>query len=154
MALSLHWQFLGVTILAVGTQAFLLGCIAQVLFDYTGRNAERWQRCSRTRTVALAVGLGVLGVALAVPLVITYATSDFALTRADSIQNHLAVTGLAAAITGAQLFVSTLVLHGTILATAAPPARTTGVERTQPPWQHRQAPTAPTGPARSGSTTT
>jgi hypothetical protein len=40
------------------------------------------------------------------------------LTRADSIQNHLAVTGLAAAITGAQLFVSTLVLHGTILATA------------------------------------
>jgi hypothetical protein len=71
-----------------------------------------------TRTVALAVGLGVLGVALAVPLVITYATSEFALTRADSIQNHLAVTGLAAAITGAQLFVSTLVLHGTILATA------------------------------------
>jgi hypothetical protein len=119
MALSLHWQFLGVTILAVGTQAFLLGCIAQVLFDYTGRNAERWQRVfPYTRTVALAVGLGVLGVALAVPLVITYATSEFALTRADSIQNHLAVTGLAAAITGAQLFVSTLVLHGTILATA------------------------------------
>jgi glycosyltransferase involved in cell wall biosynthesis len=119
MALSLHWQFLGVTILAVGTQAFLLGCIAQVLFDYTGRNAERWQRVfPYTRTVALAVGLGVLGVALTVPLVITYVTSDFALTRADSIQNHLAVTGLAAAITGAQLFVSTLVLHGTILATA------------------------------------
>jgi hypothetical protein len=119
--LSLHWQFLGVTILAVGTQAFLLGCIAQVLFDYTGRNAGRWQRVfPYTRTVALAGGLVVLGVALAVPLVVDYVTSDFTLTRADSLQNHLAVTGLAAAIVGAQLFVSTLVLHGTILAIARP----------------------------------
>jgi glycosyltransferase involved in cell wall biosynthesis len=121
LALSLHWQFLGVTILAVGTQAFLLGCIAQVLFDYTGRNSQRWQRVfPYTRTVILAFGLGVLGVVLALPLVLDYATSDFALTRADSVQNHLAVTGLAAAITGAQLFVSTLVLHGTILATSRP----------------------------------
>jgi glycosyltransferase involved in cell wall biosynthesis len=121
LALSLHWQFLGVTILAVGAQAFLLGCIAQVLFDYTGRNAQRWQRVfPYTRTVLLAFGLGVLGVALALPLVVTYATNDFALTRADSIQNHLAVTGLAVAIAGAQLFVSTLVLHGTILATSRP----------------------------------
>ena len=121
LALSLHWQFLGVTILAVGTQAFLLGCIAQVLFDYTGRNSKRWQRVfPYTRTVILAFGLGVLGVVLALPLVVDYATSDFALTRADSVQNHLAVTGLAAAITGAQLFVSTLVLHGTILATSRP----------------------------------
>ena len=121
LALSLHWQFLGVTILAVGVQAFLLGCIAQVLFDYTGRNAQRWQRVfPYTRTVLLAFGLGVLGVALAVPLLVTYARNDFALTRADSVQNHLAVTGLAAAIAGAQLFVSTLVLHGTILAVARP----------------------------------
>jgi glycosyltransferase involved in cell wall biosynthesis len=121
LALSLHWQFLGVTLLAVGAQAFLLGCIAQVLFDYTGRNAQRWQRVfPYTRTVLLAFGLGMLGVVLALPLVVTYATSDFALTRADSMQNHLAVTGLAAAIAAAQLFVSTLVLHGTILAIARP----------------------------------
>ena len=39
------------------------------------------------------------------------------LERADTVQNHLAVTGLAAAVVGAQLFVSTLVLHGTVIAT-------------------------------------
>lgn len=117
--LSLNWQFLGVTILAVGCQALLLGCVAQILFDYTGRNTHRWQRVfPYTRTVLLAFGLVLFGVALAIPLLVTYATSDFALDRADTIQNHLAVTGLAATITGAQLFVSTLVLHGTILATA------------------------------------
>jgi glycosyltransferase involved in cell wall biosynthesis len=117
--LSLNWQFLGVTILAVGCQALLLGCVAQILFDYTGRNTHRWQRVlPYTRTVLVAFGLVLLGVALAIPLLVTYVTSDFALDRADTIQNHLAVTGLAATITGAQLFVSTLVLHGTILATA------------------------------------
>jgi glycosyltransferase involved in cell wall biosynthesis len=117
--LSLNWQFLGVTILAVGCQALLLGCVAQILFDYTGRNTHRWQRVfPYTRTVLLAFGLVLFGVALAIPLLVTYATSDFALDRADTIQNHLAVTGLAATITGAQLFVSTLLLHGTILATA------------------------------------
>ena len=36
VTLSLNWQFLGVAILVVGSQAFFLGCIAQVLFDYTG----------------------------------------------------------------------------------------------------------------------
>jgi glycosyltransferase involved in cell wall biosynthesis len=117
--LSLNWQFLGVTILAVGCQALLLGCVAQILFDYTGRNTHRWQRVfPYTRTVLLAFGLVLLGVALAIPLLVTYVTSDLALDRADTIQNHLAVTGLAATITGSQLFVSTLVLHGTILATA------------------------------------
>ncbi len=51
------------------------------------------------------------------PLVVTYVADDLALSSADTVQNHLAVTGLAAVIAGAQLFVFTLVLHGTILAT-------------------------------------
>jgi glycosyltransferase involved in cell wall biosynthesis len=122
--LSLHWQFLGVTALAVGFQAFLLGCIAQILFDYTGRNALRWERVfPYTRTVLIAFGLFVVGVLLAIPLVVTYTANDLALEQANTIQNHLAVTGLAAAVAGAQLFVSTLVLHGTIIATTRPRAR-------------------------------
>ncbi len=47
--LSLNWQFLGVALLAVGLQAFFLGCIAQVLFDYTGRHRRAGCACSRTR---------------------------------------------------------------------------------------------------------
>ena len=50
--LSLNWQFLGVALLAVGFQAFFLGCVAQVLFDYTGRRRRRWLRVfPYTRTV-------------------------------------------------------------------------------------------------------
>ena len=40
--MSLNWQFLGLAVLVVGVQAFFLGCIAQVLFDYTGRKTARW----------------------------------------------------------------------------------------------------------------
>jgi uncharacterized membrane protein YidH (DUF202 family) len=129
LGLSLNWQFLGATALAVGFQAFLLGCIAQILFDYTGRNAVRWQRVfPYTRTVLIAFGLIVVGVALAIPLVVTYTANDLALERADTIQNHLAVTGLAAAVVGAQLFVSTLVLQATIIATTRSRPRVPALE--------------------------
>jgi hypothetical protein len=117
-ALSLNWQFLGVTIFAVGWQAFLLGCVSQVLFDYTGRHSRRWRKVFRyTRTVLIAAALVVLGIAFAIPLVVTYATSDLALQSGDTIQNHLAVTGLAAIVAGGQLFVSTLLFHGATIAT-------------------------------------
>jgi hypothetical protein len=123
--LSLHWQFLGVTILAVGVPTFLLGCIAQVLFDYTGRHTRRWLRVfPYTRTVIIGMALVATGIAFAVPLLVTYFSNDLLLERADTLENHLAVTGLAAAITGAQLFVSTLVLHGTVLATGRNPSST------------------------------
>ena len=120
VGLSLLWQFLGVTLLAVGWQMFLLSAIAQVLFDYTGRRTRRWsRRLPYTRTVLIALGLVAVGVALAVPLVVTYVDNDFALYRADTLENHLAVTGLGAVVAGGQLFVSTLVLHGTIIATTS-----------------------------------
>jgi hypothetical protein len=119
VGLSLNWQFLGVAILVVGSQAFFLGCIAQILFDYTGRRRRRWLRVfPYTRTVLIAFALVVLGVGLAVPLLETYLTSDLRLQRADAVENHLAVTGLAAVIMGAQLFIFTLLLHGTVVATS------------------------------------
>jgi glycosyltransferase involved in cell wall biosynthesis len=120
VTLSLNWQFLGVATLAVGFQAFLLGCIGQILFDYTGRRRRRWLRLfPYTRTVLIAFGLIALGIALMIPLVQAYVSSDLSLDRADTVQNHLAVTGLAAAVIGAQLFVSTLLLHATVVATTA-----------------------------------
>jgi glycosyltransferase involved in cell wall biosynthesis len=118
ITLSLNSQFLGVAVLTVGGQAFFLGCIAQVLFDYTGRHRERWLRIfPYTRTVLIAFGLVVLGVAFAIPLVVSYLGNDLALQSADTLENHLAVTGLAAVIAGAQLFVFTLLLHGVVVAT-------------------------------------
>jgi hypothetical protein len=126
ITLSLNSQFLGVAVLTVGSQAFFLGCIAQVLFDYTGRHREQWVRIfPYTRTVLIAFGLVILGIALAIPLVVSYVGNDLTLERADTVENHLAVTGLAAVIAGAQLFVFTLLLHGAIVATThgRPPLR-------------------------------
>jgi hypothetical protein len=118
VVLSLNWQFLGVALLTVGFQAFVLGCIAQILFDYTGRYRRRWLKVfPYTRTVLIAFALSLLGVALAIPLVATYVGEGLELQRADTVANHLALTGLAAVVLGAQLFVFTLLLHGTIVAT-------------------------------------
>ena len=66
VGLSLNWQFLGVALLTVGAQAFFLGCIARVLFDYTGRQKRRWLRVfPYTRTVLLSVRhSSLLGIAL------------------------------------------------------------------------------------------
>jgi glycosyltransferase involved in cell wall biosynthesis len=118
VALSLNWQFLGVAVLAIGSQTFFMGCVSQVLFDYTDRRSHRLRAIfPYTRTVLSAFGLIVLGIALAIPLVVAYIRNDLALETPDTVQNHLAVTGLACAITGAQLFVFTLLLHGSIIAT-------------------------------------
>jgi glycosyltransferase involved in cell wall biosynthesis len=119
VTLSLNWQFLGLAVFVVGLQAFSLGCIAQVLFDYTGRKRARWLRLfPYTRSVLVAALLVALGIGLGIPLVIAYVNHDYALTAANLVQDHIAVTGLAAVIAGAQLFVVTLVLHGAVLATA------------------------------------
>jgi hypothetical protein len=118
VGLSLNWQFLGVALLTSGAQAFFLGCIAQVLFDYTGRQRRRWLRIfPYTRTVLIAFALVVAGIALAIPLVATYIRNGLALEQADALPNHLAVTGGALAILGVQLFVFTLLLHGAVVAT-------------------------------------
>ena len=119
VTLSLNWQFLGLALFVVGLQAFSLGCIAQVLFDYTGRKQKRWLRLfPYTRSVLIASVLVLVGIGLGIPLVVAYIGNDYALTSANLIQDHLAVTGLAAVIAGAQLFVFTLLLHGAVLATA------------------------------------
>ena len=65
----------------------------------------------------IAFGLVIVGIASAIPLLATYITKGLALNGSSAVVNHVAVTGLGAAITGAQLFVSTLLLHGTIIAT-------------------------------------
>jgi glycosyltransferase involved in cell wall biosynthesis len=124
VTLSLNWQFFGLAMLIVGLQGFFLGCIAQVLFDYTGRHSRRWLRVfPYTRTALIALGLVVLGICLGIPLVLDYLDRDFRLSGASSAVNHLAVSGLAAAISGAQLFIFTLLLHGTVAATTGRPKR-------------------------------
>jgi hypothetical protein len=105
-------------LLVIGTQGFFLGCISQVLFDFTGRKRECWLGIfPYTGTVLIALGLAVLGVGLCIPLAVAYANNGLVLTNANFAQDHLAATGLASLIAGAQLFVFVLVLHGAAVAT-------------------------------------
>jgi glycosyltransferase involved in cell wall biosynthesis len=118
ITLSLYTMLLGLALTVVGLQSFCLGCLAQVLFDYTGRAKRRWMRLfPYTRTVLIAFCLVVLGIALAIPLLVKYLSNDFDLGRPADVESHLAVLGLTIVIAGFQIFTFTLLLHGTVLAT-------------------------------------
>ena len=125
-ALSLNWQFLGVALLAAGAQAFFLGCIAQVLFDYTGRHRRRWLRVfPYTRTVLIAFGLVIARHRDGDPARGDLHRQRLALEQADTLPEPSRRHRARAAILGVQLFVFTLLLHGTIIATTRgrPPSR-------------------------------
>jgi hypothetical protein len=118
VTLSLYTQLAGLALVVMGLQSFLLGCVAQVLFDYTGRAKRRWlQAFPYTRTAALAGGLVALGLLLVIPLVVFYFGHDYRLGNPGDAQNHLAVLGVTTGIAGFQLFTFTLILHGAAIAT-------------------------------------
>jgi glycosyltransferase involved in cell wall biosynthesis len=117
-ALSIYWQVLGLAVLAVGWQMLLMGAVAQVLFDYTGRNTRRWKkRLPYTRTTLWASAIAFGGFLLCIPLAVIYVRNGLALDDGDNIEAHLAVTGLGFIIMGVQLFLSTLLFHGAVVAT-------------------------------------
>jgi hypothetical protein len=108
---SLYWMLLGVTLSLLGLQSFFMGCIAQVLYDYSGRARLRWLRLFRyTRTVVISAVLSVVGLALAASLAIHYIRGGYAL-ETGALINHLGVLGLLMLIAGFLTFTSTLVLH-------------------------------------------
>jgi hypothetical protein len=113
LAFSLYWMLLGVTVTVVGLQAFFLGVVAQVLFDYQGRARRRWLALfPYTRSVLVAGVIFASGIACAVPLVVYYIGHHERLSLTASVQNGLAVTGLMLMVIGSSLFTFTLVLHG------------------------------------------
>jgi glycosyltransferase involved in cell wall biosynthesis len=122
VALSLNWQFLGLAMLVVGMQFFFLGGISQMLFDYTGRRRARWLSAfPYTRTVVIAGSLVVAGIGLGIPLAVAYVNNHLTLGFTNIPQDHLAVTGLALGIAGAQLFVFVLLLQGVAVSRAVRP---------------------------------
>jgi hypothetical protein len=118
ISLSLYWMLIGMTLTIVGLQAFLLGCIAQVLFDYSGRASRRWLAVfAYTRTVTLAAVTACAGVGCGIPLVVYYFSHHDTLSLRATIQDGLGVTGLLLIAIGFTLFTFTLVLHGAAIAT-------------------------------------
>ena len=115
---SLYWMLFGMTLAITGLQAFLLGCIAQVMFDYHGQVRDRWLNVfSYTRTVIGAGVTACAGVACIAPLIAYYISHHESLSLRAPLQDHLAVVGLLLVIIGFSLFTFTLVLHGAAIAT-------------------------------------
>src|ERR1700722_11349889 len=111
--LSLYWMLIGTTVTLVGLQAFLLGCIAQVLFDYSGRARGRWLAVfSYNRSLIVAAISACAGIGCDIPLVAYYVSHHDSLSLSASVQDGLGVTGLMLMAIGFMLFTSTLVLHG------------------------------------------
>jgi glycosyltransferase involved in cell wall biosynthesis len=118
LSFSLYWMLFAMTLTITGLQAFLLGCIAQVLFDYRGRATERWLKVfSYTRTVIGAAVIACAGLACISPLIAYYLAHSWRLSLRAQVQDHLAVVGLMLIIIGFSLFTFTLVLHGAAIAT-------------------------------------
>ena len=120
ITLSLYWMLLGSMLTILGLQSVFLGCIAQVLYDRTGRARRRWGHVFRyTRTVVLA-GVGfIAGAALSLPLVVEYVRNDWSLPGGIGLEGHLAVLGLLAMISSFLTFTNTLLLHAALLPRAS-----------------------------------
>lgn len=111
---SLYTKLLGMTLALVGLQGFFLGCLAQLLHDYSGAARRRWLRAfPYTRSVGLSGFCVFLGLVFIGVLVVTYVADGFRLT--DDVPLYLAVTGLLLLIGGCMTFTSTLLLHATAL---------------------------------------
>jgi Glycosyl transferase family 2 len=112
VTLSLFTMLLGVTLAVVGLQSFYFGCVAQLLYDYTGRTREKWLRIfPYTRTVGLSALAFTVGAGLVSGLVWEFLHLGFTLPPAVDMRAHLAVTGLLLMIAGFTTFAFTLVLH-------------------------------------------
>jgi len=119
VSLSLYWMLIGMTLTIIGFQAFLLGCIAQVLFDYSGRARARWLSIfSYTRSVVIAGTAAIAGVGCGVPLIAYYLSHHETLSLKAALPDGLAVIGLMLVAIAFSLFTFTLVLHGAAITMA------------------------------------
>ena len=112
VTLSLHWMLLGLTLSVVGLECFYLGCIVQVIYQYSPARAQRWLRLFAYDRAMLAAGLACLaGFALGLPLVHEYLNGGLRLPVVPGRPMYLAVLGLLLVIAGFHTFGCTLVLH-------------------------------------------
>jgi glycosyltransferase involved in cell wall biosynthesis len=116
LVLSLYWMLFGLTMTVLGLQSFYMGCIVQVLHDYTGGATRRWLSVFRyTRTMLIAAAMFIVGIGLAVGLIVDYIGSGLRLPLSHTHQVYFAVTGLLLVITSFMTFAATLLVHAAAL---------------------------------------
>lgn len=120
LTFSFYWQFLGGALALIGLNSYLMGCLAQVFFDYTGRRTARLLHVFRyTRTCLAALGTMVFGAALMVPLVLKYLDGGLRLTGHLEGRNYLFLSGVFFLMGGFSLFTFTLLIHAAATATTS-----------------------------------
>jgi glycosyltransferase involved in cell wall biosynthesis len=114
---SLHWMLAGLALTIFGLQSFCFGCIAQVLYDYSGQSTKRWLSVFRYSRSMVCSGLAFLaGLAFIAPLVIEYWKLSFRLPQEALFRlSHLAVIGLLLISAAFINYAFTLLLHATAL---------------------------------------
>ncbi len=111
---NIYWMLIGVVLAVLGMESFFFGCLAQTFCDYSGRARRKWTAVfSYTKSVIVSGLLFFLGFALALTLLVDYATHRFRLPSAKAVIDHLAITGMLLMIAGFSTFCFTLVLHST-----------------------------------------
>jgi glycosyltransferase involved in cell wall biosynthesis len=109
---SLYWMLLGLTLAVLGVQNFFLGCLARLLYDYTGAARDRLLGLfPYTRTVLLSAAVFLAGIGLMTPLAVEYFRRGLELPAEIGTVHHLAVTGILLLIIGFTSFAFTLLFH-------------------------------------------
>ena len=111
LTISFYWQLLGLTLSAVGLQSFFLGCIAQVIYNYSSLSRNKWLKFFEyDRAMKGSFLFAAVGSVMLAPLVVEYVRGGLKLPTLGA-SSHLAVTGLFCILAGFMTFASTLVLH-------------------------------------------
>jgi hypothetical protein len=112
VTLSLYWSLFGLAMAIAGLHSVLLGTLARVLYDRTGRAAsELPAKFNYNWSFLISTELLTAGVGFASPLVYIYCRSGYQLPASFAVPNHLAVAGLMLIVFGVMFFPFVLVLH-------------------------------------------
>ncbi|MFI5283310.1 MAG: glycosyltransferase family 2 protein [Candidatus Dormibacterales bacterium] len=112
---SLYWMLLGMTLTTLGLQSFYMGCLAQVLHDYSGAARRRWLRIfPYTRTVLASAAAFAAGLVLTAALAVDYVRSGLSLNGADRIP-YLGALGLLLLVASFMTFTFVLLIQAAAL---------------------------------------
>ena len=112
VTLSLNAMLLSLFVAVVGLQLFLIGVIAQSLYDGTGHKRRRWLAAfAYNRTFVVAAAVFMVGTIPVIRFLVAFIDQDNRFTDTLIDLNHQAIFGLFLMICGILVFVSMLVIQ-------------------------------------------
>jgi hypothetical protein len=112
VTLSLNAMLLSLFVAVVGLQLFLIGVIAQSLYDGTDHKRRRWLAAfAYNRTFVAAAAVFMVGTIPVIRFLVAFIDQDYRFTDTLIDLNHQAIFGLFLMICGILVFVSMLVIQ-------------------------------------------